>query len=131
MTNKTGIRWETAGKIAIIVFALGMAFFFPFHKYIGGGKKAAQEEAKQDMTTAIMEKDEPARDYAANPEIFWRRNGEGFLLYVNGRQVSNLETSWSGDDLKVYHPATKRTYLLSNYAKVQDEQLREGEMVRE
>ena len=74
MTNKTGIKWDTAGKIAIIVFALGLAFFFPFHKYIGGGEKGATEEAKQDMTAAIMEKDEPARDYTAHPEMCWRRN---------------------------------------------------------
>lgn len=128
--KKNKVQWETIGKVSVIVFALAVAIFFPFNKYFSGGKKAVQEEEQPDMTSALMEKEEEARDYNLDPEIYWRRDGDGYLLYVNGRQLTNTRSSWSGADLMVYDPATSTTYRLPNFKNLRDNQLREGSILR-
>lgn len=130
MSEQKKIQWDTIGKISILVLVLGMAFFFPFNKYLGiGAKKAVKNQTEQtDMTSALMEEETAKRDYKKNPQIYWRRNGKGYLLYINGRQLTKTESSWSGDDLMVHDPSTNITYRLPNFKNLKDSQLRKGEI---
>lgn len=128
MSQNKKVQWENIGKIAIIVFAIGMAFFFPFQKYFTPGEKTVKEAPKQNMTDALMEKEPEVRDYNTDPEIYWRRSGDSYLLYVNGKQIAGTESSWSGDDLMVHDPNKNITYRLPNFKNLRDNQLREGEI---
>lgn len=58
-------------------------------------------------------------------DVFWSAFGNKFRLYVKGKDVSSQVTNkWSGSDLEVYYG--DNTYLLKNFANLQDRQLREA-----
>lgn len=56
---------------------------------------------------------------------------DGYWLFVDGVDISKETTyEWSGDDLKVYHEATKTYYLLEDYSKNLDNTLRPAEIIK-
>ncbi|MBL6445778.1 caspase family protein [Fulvivirga sp. 29W222] len=58
-------------------------------------------------------------------DVFWSGFNNKFHLYVKGKDVSSQVTNkWSGSDLEVYYG--DNTYLLKNFANLQDRQLREA-----
>jgi hypothetical protein len=65
----------------------------------------------------------------AGASIYWRYDGvkNTFALYVNGESIaSRCEKSFSGDDYVIYDPLKKKRYVLENFRKLNDNQLRPG-----
>lgn len=76
-------------------------------------------------------------EYGKTPEVTkkqdiveWKAVKDYYWLYVNGKDISKeTQNSWEGPHLKVYHPKTKKTYLLKNFNDCLDNTLRKAEIV--
>ena len=74
----------------------------------------------------------PARLISKTDNIFWKSKDNLFLFFVKGDQVATATSfSYSNDDLLVYYDKTGSTYLLKNFANLQDNQLRPAQLLND
>jgi len=72
----------------------------------------------------------PAELLSSYYEAFWRATSEGYWIFYKGTSIQKeTVSSWSGDDLLVYHGPSNATYLLRTYDSFKDGQLRPAEVL--
>ncbi|WP_185114003.1 caspase family protein [Fulvivirga imtechensis] len=72
----------------------------------------------------------PAQVISKTQNIFWKSKDNMFLFFVKGEQIATSTSSaFSNNDLLVYYDKTGATYLLKNFSNLQDNQLREAQLL--
>ncbi len=96
---------------------------------------------KESKITYVLENYKNLADNKLRPakilgqhEVYWRGHDNLYWLYKQGNLISSggkTTSTWSGNDLIVYHKASKTKYVLKNYRNLQDNALRPAKIYNE
>lgn len=64
-------------------------------------------------------------------KAYWKQRDNKYYMYYEGNRIDqDTNNSWSDDDLVVYDQKNKKTYVLENFAKLDDNVLRAAKEIK-
>lgn len=116
-SNNRQVPWEASSLIGDFYFVLP------------SNLESLTNTISQNHANTAITDDTKTRDNSKTEtsRSLWRGNNEGYWLTVDGKEIAKeTENQWHENDLLVFHKSTNRAFLLKNYNKNLDLEVREA-----